>query len=164
MDLSVSNLKAYASTEATRKKLRYATVSTVFVPIGQGLLQVLGVWFDNYTTASLVAATIVTVPNFLANKHFVWRLSSRENLRRQVLVFWVALMLGVLLATVFTYLVEKALVDESILIRGAAVLFVQLLGLGIVWIGRFLMLDRWLFKLAEDAPHSAEAIPDGVAA
>ena len=35
-------------------------------------------------------------------------------------------------------------------LRGAAVLFAQLLGLGIVWVGRFLILDRWLFAFAGD--------------
>ena len=95
-----------------------------------------------YTAASLLAAAIVTVPNFFANKHFVWRVTSRENLRSQVLVFWVAVMLGVSLATLFTYLVENAIADQTMLIRGAAVLIAQLLGLGIVWVGRLLILDR----------------------
>jgi hypothetical protein len=32
------------------------------------------------------------------------------------------------------------------------VLAAQLLGYGLVWVGRFLILDRWLFKLATDTP------------
>ena len=69
---------------------------------------------------------------------------SRENLRRQVLVFWVAVMLGVALATLFTHLVENAMADRTTLVRGAAVVVAQLLGFGIVWVGRFVILDRWL--------------------
>src|SRR5262249_44917163 len=117
-----------------------------------------GLWLDDYTSASLLAAAIVTIPNFFANKHFVWRVSSGENLRSQVLVFWVAVMLGVLLATLFTYLVENVMVGQSTLLRGTAVFAAQLLGLGIVWVGRFLMLDRWLFKLAGDTPGHADAV------
>ena len=60
MGLSPSSLIARAGTEQNRKKLRYAGVSAVFVPVGQGLVQVLGLWLDNYTAASLVAAAIVT--------------------------------------------------------------------------------------------------------
>ena len=61
-------------------------------------------------------------------------------------------MLGVSLATLFTYLVENAIADRAILIRGSAVLIAQLLGLGIVWVGRLLIVDRWLFELAGDRP------------
>jgi len=39
-----------------RKKLRYAGVSVASVPIGQGLVQVLGLWLDNYAAASLLTA------------------------------------------------------------------------------------------------------------
>lgn len=157
MDVLPSSLLTFARTEETRKKLRYAGVSAVFVPIGQGLVQVLGVWLDDYTTASLLAAAIVTIPNFFANKHLVWRVTSSGNLRSQVLVFWVAVMLGVLLATLFTYLVENVTVGQITLVRGAAVFFAQLLGLGIVWVGRFLILDKWLFKLAGGTPEDADA-------
>jgi putative flippase GtrA len=158
MDLLSPDLIAYVGADETRKKLRYAGVSAVFIPIGQGLVQVLGLWLGNYTAASLLAAAIVTIPNFFANKYFVWRLTSGENLRSQVLVFWVAVMLGVLLATLFTYLVDTVLADQRALVRGTAVLFAQLLGLGIAWVGRFLILDRWLFKLAGDTPEHANAV------
>jgi len=159
MDFSRLGFIRYARTEEAHKKLRYAAVSVVFVPIGQILIQILGLWLHNYTTASLLQAAILTVPNFFANKHFVWQVTSRENLRSQMLVFWVAVMLGVALATLFTHLVENAMADRTTLVRGAAVLVAQLLGLGIVWVGRFLILDRWLFELAGDTPkHAGELI------
>ncbi|OBJ50249.1 hypothetical protein A9W95_24370 [Mycobacterium sp. 1423905.2] len=125
------------------KKLRYLAVALAFLPIGQGLIQLLGPWLDDYTAASLLAASIVTVPNFFANKRFVWQVTSSENLRKQVLVFWVVVMLAVSLATALTYLVDNALAGEPAALRGAAVFVVQVLGFGVVWIGRFLILDRW---------------------
>jgi putative flippase GtrA len=158
MDLSTSGIIAYARTDEGRKKLRYASVSAVFVPFGQILIQVFGLWLDNYTAASLLSAAIVTLPNFFANKHFVWRVTSRENMRSQVLVFWVAVMLGVSLATLFTHLIETAAAEQTQLVRGAAVFFAQLLGYGIVWVGRFVILDRWLFKLAGDTPEHADEV------
>jgi putative flippase GtrA len=158
----MGGLIAYARTEAGRKKLRYCGVSTVFVPFGQINIQIFGLWLDNYTVASLLSAAVVTIPNFFANKYFVWRLTSRENLRRQILVFWVAMMLGVTLATVFTHLVEVASADRTQLFRGVAVFGAQLLGYGIVWVGRFVLLNRWLFKVPDEPPpHSEELIDDG---
>jgi hypothetical protein len=73
-------------------------------------------------------------------------------------VFWVAVMLGVSLATLFTHLVEIATADQTNFVRGAAVFFAQLLGYGLVWAGRFLVLDRWLFKLAGDTPEHADEV------
>ena len=130
MGLSLSGFIAYARTEEARKKLRYAGVSVVFVPLGQGLIQVFGLWLDDYTTASLLAAAILTVPGFFANKHFVWRVRSGENLRFQVLVYWVAVMLAVSLATLFTYLIENAMADQTVLCP---------------WRSRFLRPDAWLW-------------------
>ena len=156
MDLSTSGLVAYARTEDARKKLRYAGVSVVFVPLGQGLIQIFGPLLDNYTAASLLTAAIVTLPAFFANKLYVWRFTSRENLHQKVLVFWVAAMLGVGLATIFTQLVENSMAGQTGVTRGAAVFAAQMLGFGVVWVGRFLILDRWLFKLVGEPPEHSD--------
>lgn len=149
MLVSPSGLIAYARTEEARKKLRYAAASLVFLPLGQGLIQLFGLWLDDYTTASLLAYAITTVPGFFLYKRFVWRDMSRQNLHRQVVVFWVAVMLTVSLATLLTYLVQNAVADQTMLIRGAAAFCAQMLGLSIVWVGRYVMLDRWLSAKAE---------------
>jgi putative flippase GtrA len=146
------SLIACPNTEEAHKKLRYTAVALAFLPIGQGLIQVLGPWLNDYTAASLLAAAIVTVPNFFANRHFVWRVTSDEKLRSQIVTFWVAVMLAVLLTTFFTYIVDNGMVGQRTLVRGIAVFFVQVFGFGVVWVGRFLLLDRWLFKLADHRP------------
>jgi putative flippase GtrA len=149
MLVSPSGLVAYARTEEARKKLRYAGASVVFLPLGQGVIQLLGLWLDDYTTASLLAYAITTVPGFFVYKRFVWRDMSRENLHRQVLVFWATMMLTVSLTTLLTYLVQRAMADQTVPVRGAAIFCAQMLGLGIVWVGRFVMLDRWLSAKSE---------------
>jgi putative flippase GtrA len=149
MLVSPSGLIAYARTEEARKKLRYAGASVVFLPLGQGAIQLLGLWLDDYTTASLLAYAITTVPGFFVYKRFVWRDMSRQNLHRQLVEFWAAVMLTVSLATLLTYLVQNAMADQTVPVRGAAVFCAQMLGLGIVWVGRYLMLDRWLSAKSE---------------
>ena len=115
-----------------------------------------GVLLDDYTSASLLATTIIAFPLLLANKHFVWRISSRERLHSQVLVFWATTLLGLLLATALTYLAEHATRGEPMVVRGATVFVAQLVSLGIVWIGRFAILDRWLFTVeAGTSPRAA---------
>lgn len=154
MKISPSAVIDHARSEQGRKQIRYAAVSVVFVPIGQILIQVLGalVFDRDYTKASIVAAAILTVPNFFANKMWVWKDTSRDKLRTQVLVFWVAAMLGVAAATGLTYLVEQQFHNEGA-VEALAVFCAQLVGFGIVWVGRYLILDRWLFKVTH---HGAE--------
>jgi hypothetical protein len=115
-------------------RLHYAAVSALFLPISQILLQVFGLRLDNDTAGSLLAPAIATFPNFFADKHHGWPVTSRENLRRQMLVFWRTVMLGVSLATLFTHLVEHATAGKTRLVRGPAVLAAQLLGDGLVWL------------------------------
>ena len=107
MDLSPSALREHIRSEEGRKQLRYAGVSLFFVPVGQVLIQIVARISDSFTLASIISAGILTLPNFFANRHFVWHVENRDNMRTQVLVFWVAAMLGVTLATVLTFLVER---------------------------------------------------------
>jgi hypothetical protein len=75
-----------------------------------------------------------------------------------MLVFWVTVMLGVTLATLLTQLVANATAGQPRLICGPAVLAAQLLGYGPVWVGRFLILVRWIFKLASDTPEHPDTV------
>jgi len=148
MKASPAKVLEYARSAEGRKKLRYAGVSVVFVPVGQICVQVFGLLLDrDYTKASLLTAALLTLPNFFANKLYVWRVTSKENLRTQVLVFWVAAMLGTTMATGFTALVQALTKQQSTLVVAVSVTVAQLTGFGIVWVGRFLVLDRWLFKM-----------------
>lgn len=160
MNVTPGRLLEHARSDEGRKQLRYIGVSVVFVPLGQVFIQIFGLLLDrNYTLASVISAAILTLPNFFANKIFVWKVSSKDNLRTQVLVFWVAAMLGVTLATTLTYFVEKLVSNQSAVIEAAAVMCAQLLGFGVVWVGRYLILDKWLFKVTHDG---AEPTPEEI--
>lgn len=159
MKITTAAVLDHARSDEGRKQLRYAAVSVVFVPVGQILIQILAATLyrgsdNNFTWASMTAAAILTLPNFFANKHFVWRETSSDNLRTQMLVFWVAAMLGVSVATGLTFLVER-MVHGSVSgpVEALAVFCAQIVGFGIVWVGRYLILDRWLFKVTH---HGAE--------
>ena len=157
MKFSPAAVIDHARSDEGRKQLRYAAVSVVFVPIGQILIQLLGAFvFDrDYTKASIVAAAILTIPNFFANRLLVWKDTTKDRLRTQILVFWVAAMLGVTIATGLTYVVEQQVHDEGIL-EPIAVFCAQLVGFGIVWVGRYLILDRWLFKVTHHGEEPGE--------
>ncbi len=155
MKPTAAALREHARTDEGRKQLRYAGVSLVFVPLGQVLIQIFGAFVfnnggdPNWTKASIVSAAILTIPNFFANKYLVWKHTSSDGLRTQVIVFWVAAMLGVSLATLLTYVVDAA-IDSHGWFESVAVFFAQLVGFGIVWLARYFILDKWLFKVTHD--------------
>ena len=161
--MSTGALLDHARSDEGRKQIRYAGVSLVFVPVGQVLIQILantvfsGKGDGPYTWASITSAAILTLPNFFANRHFVWKDASRDRLRTQIIVFWVAAVLGVTVATLLTFLVEHYLVaDQSTAVQGIAVFMAQLFGFGIVWIGRYIILDRWIFKVTHGGDEPGE--------
>lgn len=165
MKLSPGTLLEHARSDEGRKQLRYAGVSIVFVPVGQVLIQVLAKTAfhndpNNFTYSSIAAAAILTLPNFFANKYFVWRDTNRDKLRTQILVFWVAAVLGVTFATLLTYVVEQWVKDSAGWIEEVAVFFAQLVGFGIVWVGRYLVLDRWLFKMTHEGAEPSDDLLD----
>lgn len=163
--VTTASLREHARSDEGRKQLRYAGVSLVFVPLGQILIQLFGALLfttdsaggpeTNWVAASIASAAVLTVPNFFANKHWVWRNTSKENLRTQVIVFWVAAMLGVGLATLLTYLVDVAISGHGIWEK-VAVFGAQLTGFGIVWLARYFILDRWLFKVTHHGDEPTE--------
>jgi len=163
--LSPSALLEHVKTEEGRKQMRYAGISLVFVPVGQLLLQLFAHFVFHagkddsgaFTKASLLTAAILTGPNFFANRNWVWRDSSKDRLRTQILVFWVAAMLGVALSTLLTVWVEHLVRDQNTVVQSICVFFAQLTGFGVVWVGRYLILDRWLFKVTH---HGEEPPPD----
>lgn len=178
MNFSPSALIEHARSAEGRKQLRYAGISIVFVPVGQILIQVMGRLFfleqntasfirdhpghltdPNFTKASIASAAILTLPNFFANKYLVWRDTNKDNLRTQIVVFWVAAMLGVALATALTYWAESVVkhADVSSLVESIAVFFAQLVGFGIIWVARYLVLDKWLFKVTHHGEEPTDA-------
>ena len=165
VNLSPASVLAHARSAEGRKQLRYAGVSIVFVPLGQILIQLLGALVftstvdgtkeTNWVAASVASAAILTIPNFFANKYLVWKNTTKDNLRTQVIVFWVAAMLGVTFATALTFVVDWAIESHGWQEK-VAVFFAQLAGLGIVWRRRYLILDRWIFKVTHHGEEPGE--------
>lgn len=139
--------------------MRYVAISVFFVPLGQLLIQVLGKYaFErNYTYASVVSALILTMPNFFANKYLVWKETSKDNMSTQITVFWIAAVIGVSFATGLTWLVEQQFHDDDAWIEGSAVFIAQLIGFGVVWVARYFILDKWIFKATHQGQEPTEA-------
>lgn len=157
MKLTPAGLLAHAKSDEGKKQLRYAAVSAVFVPLGQIMVQILRWVFGvNEVWAVLIGACALTIPNYFANKYVVWRDKSKDNRATEVTVFWLAAILGTSFAMGFVWLAGRWFPEESgKLVHGVAIFGAQLLGYGIVWVARYVFLDRLIFK----ATHHGEEPP-----
>lgn len=153
-------LMDHARSDTGRKQLRYAGVSMVFVPAGQLIVQLLKWGFGVYEVlAVFIGACILTLPNYLANKYYVWKHTSKDNRVTEVAVFWLAAVLGTAFAMGFVFVLGRLVPeDRGAIAHGIAIFVGQLLGYGIVWVARYLFLDRLIFK----ATHHGEEPPEQV--
>lgn len=137
--------------------MRYAGVSLVFVPIGQILVQ-LAFWLTSLSKplCILVVAAVATVPNYFANKIYVWRDTSKDKLKTQMTVFWIAAMLGTGFAMGLAAIAEVFTRDAAQLTQAVWLFLAQLGGYGIVWVGRYLFLDRFIFKVTHPGEEPGE--------
>ena len=152
-----------------RKLIRYSAVSVVFVPIGQAIVQILHLVFDvNESLSVLIAAMVLTPPNYFANKNYVWRHKRIDNMKTEITVFWVAAILGTAfsmgaVALAGTWFPEEKALDISHAIaarndlwHGVAIFIAQLVGYGVVWVARFLFLDKLVFTMTHHGEDQLE--------
>ncbi len=128
------------------KILRYAGVSCVGVTTGQLLLYfffaTLG-W--RAVVANTLAVAIATIPNYLLNRAWVWGKSGGHRLGAEILPFWSMAFVGLLLSNVLVRLAEQRW-DSWVAINLA-----NLVGFGMIWVVKYVVLDRVLFG-AQAAP------------
>lgn len=157
MNLSPSSVLAHAKSAEGRKQLRYAGVSVVFVPLGQVLVQLV-YWMTDWSkpVSILASAAVLTVPNYFANKHFVWRDTTKDRMRTQITVFWIAAMLGTGFSMLLAAFAEVHTKSSSELTQAFWLFAAQMGGYGLVWVGRYLFLDRFIFKVTHHGEEPGE--------
>ena len=125
--------------------IKYSMVSMIGVTISQTLLVLFVGPLDYHPTLSNVAAVMITaVPAFLLNKRWVWSHDGRISFRREILPFWVFTLAGLLLSTGLVSLVHNLSEDSTILVMAASIA-----GFGVLWVAKFLFLDRVMFGHSE---------------
>lgn len=130
-----------------RKLLRYFGVSAFNLVFGQSLLFFFHTIVDwPGWIANITAVMISAVPAYLLSRHWVWQQRGRNRFKTEVLPFWSMAFLGLTISTV-----AVAIVDDQY--DGA--LPVQLASVGsffLVWIMKFFVLDRLMWRNVHHAP------------
>src|SRR5262249_21101553 len=89
---------------------------------------------------NLAVGTVLTPPSFLLYRTVVWSEGSDKGWPAELFAFWQTVMIGALTSSVLIAGADAILPNRPVLIVAAG-----LLGQGIVFIGRFLWLDKVTF-------------------
>ena len=148
MDLSVASLVDMVRRDIA-KVFRFAAVSAFAVPAGLVLLwlflqtRLAPVW------ANVLATSLMTIPNYLLNRYWVWQKRGANSVRREIAPFWAMAFLGLALSSLFVW-VASWFSDADLLF-----LALNFLAFGIVWVFKFFVIERFLF--GEHTHATAEA-------
>lgn len=122
---------------------RYAAVSAVSLVTGHillyGLHSLLGMAPVSSNLVSTVANTALV---FAANRRWVWVVDGQVSMRREIVPFAALAGLGLALSTLLVWM-TAATIGEGLWVNAA-----NLTAFGIVWIGRFVAIDRWVYGSA----------------
>jgi putative flippase GtrA len=130
-----------------RKLFRFGAVSAFNVVFGQILLYgaqtVIG-WSP--VSSNIFAVAMGTIPGYILSRHWVWEKRGKSHFMREVLPFWILTFIGFALSTAAVWFVAGRWDPAPIVIN-----LTSLASFGVVWVAKFVILDRVLFKSEETA-------------
>ena len=141
------------------KGLKYSAVSVVNVVVGQGLLiffhAILGL---GATTSNVLAVCISAVPAYYLSRRFVWGKTGKSHFRKEVLPFWIFVIIGLVFSTL-TVTVAAHLYPDSKLLPN----IVNMASFGILWVARFFLMDKLFHRHPAPIEVEVAVAPDRVA-
>jgi putative flippase GtrA len=137
------------------RQVRYVMVSAVAVPFSQAVFLLCKEGIElNGTTSNLIAVTLACIPSYLLNRYWVWGKRGKNHFWREVFPFWAMAALGLVLSTIAVWFVDQR-TDVTIFLMAA-----NLSAFGLLYIVKFLLLDRVLFKVADEMTHEVPSEHD----
>lgn len=119
---------------------RFGAVSVMNVVITQVLLISLYQWTRfGATSANVIAVGVSSIPAYLVNRRWVWQRRGTHSLTREIAPFWAYTFAGLALSTAAVTAVDR-LWESAI-----AVSLANITAFGVLWVTKFVLLDRWLF-------------------
>ncbi len=156
MILTPRGLLEHSRTEAGRRMIRYASTSLMMVALTQVLIVVFYRGFHWKEVPSNLAATMLTsIPAYTLNKYWVWGKKGRPHMRREVIPFWVFTVAGWALSTGMVAL-ASGIGDPHSLLRTLAVMVSSVAGFGILWVLKYLFLDKIMFGTDHHTPYDED--------
>ena len=158
MNLTPSALVAHAKSEPGRRAIRYSATSLICVGITQVLLfiftskSLLG-WKPGW--GNITAVMLTSIPAFILNKRWVWGKRGKAHMRREVIPFTVFTLAGWVLSTLMVVLATKTTTPGTT-IHQLAIQGANILGFGILWVLKYVFLDKIMFGEHHHTPYDED--------
>lgn len=153
MSVSLSSLRDRARTPTGQKLVRYTMVSVISVVTGQVLLALaFGVFEWSAAWSNVFAVGVSAVPSYYLNRAWAWGKRGRSHFMKEVLPFWGMAFLGLALSTYFVDVAEGRALDysDSRLVQTAIINGAALAAFGLLWVAKFVILNKLMFGGHED--------------
>ena len=127
---------------ARRTRLaRFAGVSVISTVITQASLFALVDGLNmNGPSANVLTVAVTSVLSYRLNRAWVWGHTDAHSLRGEVLPYWLMVFAGLVVSTVLAELAY-----DHLAAAGWAVSLANLAGFGMIWVLKFVVLDRYVF-------------------
>ena len=122
-------------------------MSVIGVVLTQILLLILKGGLDwSGVQANVVATAVSSIPVFILNRRWVWQKRGDHSFGKEMVPFWGYTLAGLLVSTALVA------VADNVWGTTLAVSLANLSGWGVLWIGKFVLLERVLFRDTDPAP------------
>jgi putative flippase GtrA len=135
------------------KLIRYTLVSVISALTSLVVLTivfgVLRLWSE--VISSLFANVVAGVPSYILNRRWVWGKSGRSHVWREIVPFWVMSIIGIAFALYSASLAHGFADTHHLhhLARTVLVVGANIAAFGILWVLKFLILNRLFAELAD---------------
>lgn len=127
----------------TAKLAKYAAVSLISVVISQATLYVMAsVWDWDAVVANVAAVALGTPTSYVMNRAWVWSKHGKSSFWTEVVPFWVLTFAGLGLSSLIVWIFHELWPDQKILVNVG-----NIAGFGLLWLLKFFILERLLFKV-----------------
>jgi len=147
MSSALIDLTTRVRTGSGAKLVRFGAVSAFNVLFGQVLLFSSQVVLElPPVMANVLAVTVGAVPAYYLSRYWVWNKRGKSHFMREVIPFWTLTLIGFALSTLAVWYV-----DTTWDVGPLGINLTNLAAFGVVWVAKFAILDRVLFRV-EEAP------------
>lgn len=152
------SVRAHAGRRPTLRRLtRYSLASVVAVAVSQGVFAALYALGAGGWWAAAIAYAAGVPPNYHLNRRWAWGRRGPSSPRRELAPYAAVVGASFAITTVGTGTLTDRIADLGLshAVETAAAVGVFVAVNGVLWIGKYLIYDRWLF--AERSRHHVDS-------
>jgi len=146
--------------ERVRRLWRYAVTSVVATAVSEAtLLLVYGAGLLDASTSAVVASLAGTFPSYAMSRYWIWPDADRRHAGGQATAYWVIAIVSLVVSSVVTGAAAAAAPSGHrvhTVIVGVAYVGTY----GLLWVIKFAIYQRFLFRAARRAPAPDTPAPD----